>query len=64
MGQEVVVLSPDLTFDQFVVGSNNQLANAASIAVCDRPGRSLQPTVPVRQCWFGKATSFNQSDTV
>ena len=30
--REAVVLSPDLTFDQFVVGSNNQLANAASVA--------------------------------
>ncbi|MEC8065484.1 MAG: hypothetical protein VX126_05445, partial [Planctomycetota bacterium] len=31
--QQTVVLSPDLTFDQFIVGTNNQLASAASVAV-------------------------------
>ena len=54
MGQEVVVLSPDLTFDQFVVGSNNQLANAASIAVCDRPGRSYNPLFLYANVGLGK----------
>ena len=52
--QEVVVLSPDLTFDQFVVGSNNQLANAASIAVCDRPGRSYNPLFLYANVGLGK----------
>ena len=31
-----VVSEPRPDLDQFVVGSNNQLANAASIAVCDK----------------------------
>ena len=52
--QQVVVLSPDLTFDQFVVGSNNQLANAASIAVCDRPGRSYNPLFLYSNVGLGK----------
>ena len=52
--REAVVLSPDLTFDQFVVGSNNQLANAASVAVCDRPGRSYNPLFIYANVGLGK----------
>ena len=40
---EQVPLSPDYTFDHFVVGPGNQLAHAASLAVADRPGRAYNP---------------------
>ncbi len=38
-----VVLSPDYTFDQFVVGPENRLAHAASVAVGAQPGRAYNP---------------------
>ena len=52
--QQTVVLSPDLTFDQFIVGTNNQLASAASVAVCDRPGRSYNPLFLYSNVGLGK----------
>ena len=52
--QQTVVLSPDLTFDQFIVGTNNQLASAASVAVCDRPGRSYNPLFLYANVGLGK----------
>lgn len=36
-------LSPDYTFDQFVVGPSNRLAHAASRAVCAQPGSLYNP---------------------
>ncbi len=36
-------LSPDYTFDQFVVGPSNRLAHAASRAVCSQPGTLYNP---------------------
>ena len=36
-------LNPRYTFDQFVVGSSNQLAHAACRAVADKPARMYNP---------------------
>ncbi len=36
-------LNPRYTFDSFVVGSSNQLARAAAIAVAEQPSRSYNP---------------------
>jgi len=36
-------LNPRYTFDSFVVGKSNQLANAACQAVADEPGRAYNP---------------------
>jgi len=42
---EQMVLSPDYSFDQFVIGPENRLAHAAAMAVADRPGRAYNPFV-------------------
>mgnify|MGYP002233832658 CR=1 FL=1 len=36
-------LNPKYTFDTFVVGSNNNFAHAASLAVADSPGEIYNP---------------------
>lgn len=36
-------LNPRYTFDTFVVGSNNRLSHAASLAVADNPAKSYNP---------------------
>src|SRR5437773_1563656 len=36
-------LNPKYTFDTFVVGSSNQFANAAALAVAERPSKAYNP---------------------
>ena len=40
---EQMLLSPDYTFDSFVVGPGNRLAHAAAQAVVAKPGRAYNP---------------------
>jgi chromosomal replication initiator protein len=42
-GFDNVVINPDFSFDQFVVGSNNRLAHAAAQAVAETPGLVYNP---------------------
>jgi len=37
------VLTPKYTFESFVIGSSNQLAHAASLAVAERPAKAYNP---------------------
>ncbi len=43
MNKEMANLNPKYTFDTFVVGSNNQFAHAASLAVAESPGNTYNP---------------------
>ncbi|MFK8243526.1 MULTISPECIES: chromosomal replication initiator protein DnaA [unclassified Facklamia] len=36
-------LNPSYTFDTFVVGEENKMANGAALAVCDNPGKTYNP---------------------
>ncbi len=48
------LLNPGNTFDNFVVGSGNQLAHAASIAVANAPGRAYNPLFVYGETGLGK----------
>lgn len=40
---QLLPLSPDYVFDNFITGPCNQLAHAASLAVADQPGKAYSP---------------------
>ncbi len=41
--EEHMLISPDYSFDNFIVGPGNQLAHAAAVAVGRRPGQAYNP---------------------
>lgn len=42
-GRPTFALKPQYTFDQFIIGSSNRLAHAASLAVAESPAQSYNP---------------------
>ncbi|MGK0176205.1 MAG: chromosomal replication initiator protein [Lentimonas sp.] len=48
------LLNPKNTFDNFIVGSGNQLSHAASIAVSNAPGRAYNPFFIYGETGLGK----------
>ncbi len=40
---DTLVVNPDFSFDNFVVGPNNRLAHAAAVAVAGNPGKAYNP---------------------
>lgn len=52
--QDVYLLNPKNTFDNFVVGSGNQLAHAACIAVANAPAKAYNPLFLYGDTGLGK----------
>lgn len=52
-------LNPDQTFSTFVVGSGNQFAHAAALAVADRPGQTYNPLFLFGSVGVGKTHLLN-----
>ncbi len=42
-GRPIFSLNPQYTFDQFIIGSSNRLAHAASLAVAESPAEAYNP---------------------
>ena len=49
-----ILINPRNTFQNFVIGSGNQLAHAASIAVANAPGRAYNPLFVYGETGLGK----------
>ena len=41
--EQSLPINPEYSFDQFVIGPNNQMAHAAAVAVADNPGHAYNP---------------------
>lgn len=42
-GRHPIALNPQYTFEQFIIGSSNRLAHAASLAVAESPAKAYNP---------------------
>ncbi len=41
--RDALVINPDNTFDNFVIGHSNRIAHAAALGIVDRPGQGMNP---------------------